>query len=161
MGTQGMAEHGARAGIEVLRSGAIGPVREMHVWTDRAQGWWPQGVESACRQPPVPSGLDWDLWLGTAPRRPYHPAYVPFAWRGWLDFGTGAIGDMGIHNAAMAWLGLELGLPQSAEVVATSGMNRRNVSGMVESCVWSFPRAVRCRPSRCTGTTGASSRRPH
>jgi predicted dehydrogenase len=124
MGTQGMAENGARAGIEVLRSGAIGPVREMHVWTDRAQRWWPQGVDRPTENPPVPGGLDWDLWIGTAPLRPYHPAYVPFAWRGWLDFGTGAIGDMGIHNAAMAWVGLELGLPQSAEVVATSGINR-------------------------------------
>jgi predicted dehydrogenase len=123
MGTQGMAENGARAGIEVLRSGAIGPVREMHVWTDRAQRWWPQGVDRPTENPPVPGGLDWDLWIGTAPLRPYHPAYVPFAWRGWLDFGTGAIGDMGIHNAAMAWVGLELGLPQSAEVVATSGIN--------------------------------------
>jgi hypothetical protein len=123
MGTQGMAADRSRAGIEVLRSGAIGPVREMHVWTDRAQNWWPQGVERPADTPPVPDGLDWDLWLGVAPERPYHPAYVPFAWRGWLDFGTGAIGDMGIHNAAMAWMGLQLGLPQSAEVVATSGIN--------------------------------------
>jgi predicted dehydrogenase len=124
MGTQGMAMDGARAGIEVLRAGAIGAVREMHVWTDRAEGWWPQGVDRPQETPPVPKGLDWDLWLGVAPPRPYHPAYVPFKWRGWLDFGTGAIGDMGIHNAAMAWVGLELGLPRSAEVVATSGINR-------------------------------------
>ncbi len=124
MGTQGMAMDGARAGIEVIRAGAIGAVREMHVWTDRAQGWWPQGIERPQETPPVPKGLDWDLWLGVAPSRPYHPAYVPFKWRGWLDFGTGAIGDMGIHNAAMAWVGLELGLPQSVEVVATSGIHR-------------------------------------
>ena len=124
MGTQGMAMDGARAGIEVLRAGAIGPVREMHVWTDRAEGWWPQGVDRPGETPPVPKGLDWDSWLGVAPPRPYHPAYVPFMWRGWVDFGTGAIGDMGIHNAAMAWVGLKLGLPRSVEVVATSGINR-------------------------------------
>ena len=123
MGTQGMAESAARAGVEALRAGVIGPVREMHVWTDRAQRWWPQGVDRPAEEPAVPAELDWDLWIGTAPVRPYHPAYVPFAWRGWLDFGTGAIGDMGIHNAAMAWMGLELGLPESAEVVATSGIH--------------------------------------
>ena len=124
MGTQGMAMDGARAGIEVLRAGAIGPVREMHVWTDRAEGWWPQGVGRPSDSPPVPQEIDWDLWIGTAPVRPYHPAYVPFKWRGWLDFGTGSVGDMGIHNAAMAWVGLELGVPQSVEVIATSGVNR-------------------------------------
>jgi len=124
MGTQGMAMGAARAGIEVLRDGAIGTAREMHVWTDRAQGWWPQGVDRPEEKPPTPSELDWDLWVGVAALRPYHPAYVPFKWRGWLDFGTGSIGDMGIHNAAMAWVGLELGLPRSVEVVATSGINR-------------------------------------
>ncbi len=124
MGTQGMAEEGARLGIEVLRAGAIGPVREMHVWTDRAEGWWPQGVDRPSGNPSVPKGLDWDLWIGTAPMRPYHDAYMPFKWRGWLDFGTGAVGDMGIHNAAMAWVGLDLGVPQSVEVIATSGVNR-------------------------------------
>jgi len=123
MGTQGMAESGSRAGIEVIRSGAIGAVREMHVWTDRAEGWWPQGVNRPQETPPVPKGLRWDLWLGVAPQRPYHPAYVPFKWRGWLDFGTGAIGDMGIHNAAMAWVGLKLGLPTSVDVLASSGTN--------------------------------------
>ena len=124
MGTQGMAKDGARAGIEVIRSGAIGPVRQMHVWTDRAGRLWPQGVDRPTETPPVPKGLDWDLWLGVAPKRPYHPAYVPFKWRGRLDFGTGAIGDMGIHNAAMAYVGLKLGLPSSAEVVANSGTNQ-------------------------------------
>lgn len=121
MGTQGMAMDGARSGIEVVRSGVLGPVGELHVWTDRAQGWWPQGVGRPAETPAVPQGLDWDLWLGVARSRPYHPAYVPFKWRGWKDFGTGAIGDMGIHNAAMAFLGLKLGLPTSVEIVQTSG----------------------------------------
>src|SRR5262249_21953646 len=111
----------SRAGIEVLRSGAIGEVKELHVWTDRAGEWWPQGVERPGDAPPVPEGLDWDLWLGVAPARPYHPAYCPFAWRGWKDLGTGAVGDMGIHNAAMPFAALGLGPPSRAEVVATSG----------------------------------------
>ena len=68
------------------------------------------------------SGLDWNLWLGVAPARPYHPAYCPFVWRGWKDFGTGAVGDMGIHNAAMPFAALDLGPPASAEIIATSGL---------------------------------------
>ena len=122
MGTQGMAEDRSRAGIEVIRSGVLGEVTEMHVWTDRAAGWWPQGVDRPRETAAVPEGLEWDLWLGVAPERPYHPAYCPFKWRGWKDFGTGPLGDMGIHNAAMPYLGLELGLPKAAEIVATSGL---------------------------------------
>jgi len=122
MGTQGMAAAGSRAGVEVVRSGVLGPVRELHVWTDRAKGWWPQGVDRPKDTPPAPKGLDWDLWLGVASERPYHPAYVPFKWRGWKDFGTGAVGDMGIHNAAMPFVGLRLGPPRSVEIVETSGL---------------------------------------
>jgi predicted dehydrogenase len=122
MGTQGMAENRSRAGIEVLRSGVLGRITEMHVWTDRAAGWWPQGVDRPRDTPPVPNEVDWDLWLGVAPPRPYHPDYCPFKWRGWKDFGTGPLGDMGIHNAAMPYAALELGLPKSAEIVETSGL---------------------------------------
>ena len=78
MGTQGMAGDRSRAGIEVVRSGVLGTVRQMHVWTDRALGWWPQGVDRPKETPPVPAGLQWDLWLGPAPVRPYNPAYCPF-----------------------------------------------------------------------------------
>ena len=123
MGTQGMAGDRSRAGIEVIRSGVLGTVRQMHVWTDRALGWWPQGVDRPKETPPVPAGLQWDLWLGPAPVRPYNPAYCPFKWRGWLDFGTGALGDMGIHNAAMPYRGLNLGLPTTVEVIQSSGAN--------------------------------------
>ncbi len=122
MGTQGMAEDGARAGIEVIRSGVLGDVTQLHVWTDRAKGWWPQGVDRPTGTPPVPSQLNWDLWLGVAPARPYHGDYLPFRWRGWQDFGTGAIGDMGIHNAAMPFVGLQLGSPASAEIVDSSDL---------------------------------------
>ncbi len=120
MGTQGMASDRARAGIEIIRSGVLGEVTELHVWTDRPTGWWPQGVDRPRETPSVPGNLDWNLWLGVAPARPYHPAYCPFAWRGWKDFGTGAPGDMGIHNAAMPFAALELGSPASAEILESS-----------------------------------------
>jgi predicted dehydrogenase len=120
MGTQGHAIEGTRRAVDVVRSGAIGEVTELHVWTDRPAGWWPQGEERPTRSPPVPSTLDWDLWLGPAPHRPYHPVYVPFKWRGRWDFGTGAIGDMGVHNLDTAFWALELGVPSSAEVKDSS-----------------------------------------
>jgi predicted dehydrogenase len=122
MGTQGMAGDGARAGIEVIRSGVLGKITELHVWTDRPAGWWPQGIDRPSEGEPARKGLDWDLWLGVAPRRPYHHAYCPFVWRGWKDFGTGAVGDMGIHNAAMPFAALDLGPPSSAEILETSGL---------------------------------------
>jgi predicted dehydrogenase len=122
MGTQGMAADAARTGIEVIRSGVLGDVTELHVWTDRPTGWWPQGIDRPRGTPPIPSSLDWNLWLGVASARPYHPAYCPFTWRGWKDFGTGAVGDMGIHNAAMPFAALQLGPPASAEIVQTSGL---------------------------------------
>lgn len=116
MGTQGHAFPGTRRAVEVIRSGILGDVRELHVWTDRPAGWWAQGVRRPADTPPIPEGLDWDVWLGPAPERPYHPAYVPFKWRGFWDFGTGAIGDMGIHNLDTAFWGLDLGAPLSVEV---------------------------------------------
>lgn len=116
MGTQGHAFEGTRRAVETLRAGLIGDVAELHVWTDRPAGWWPQGIDRPAGSPPLPGGLDWDVWLGPAPERPYHPAYLPFTWRGFWDFGTGAIGDMGIHTLDTAFWGLELGAPTSARV---------------------------------------------
>lgn len=116
MGTQGHAFEGTRRAVEVLRAGVIGEVTELHVWTDRPAGWWAQGITRPADTPAVPDGLDWDVWLGPAPQRPYNPAYVPFKWRGFWDFGTGAIGDMGIHNLDTAFWGLDLGAPTSVVV---------------------------------------------
>ena len=119
MGNQGMAFEGNRLINEWIADGAIGPVHEVHVWSDRPTSrgrmplWWPQGVERPTEMPPVPPTLDWDLWLGPAPYRPYHPAYAPFRWRGWWDFGSGGIGDMGIHNLAPVFSALKLGAPDS------------------------------------------------
>jgi len=119
MGNQGMEFEGNRLINEWLWDGAIGPVREVHVWSDRPTHkghlplYWAQGIERPTETPPVPATLDWDLWLGPAPARPYHPAYAPFRWRGWWDFGSGGLGDMGIHNVAPVFSALQLGAPES------------------------------------------------
>src|SRR3989475_4523002 len=117
MGNQGYAHTGTRRLVEVIQGGVLGNVHEVHVWTDRPI--WPQGVDRPSDSPPVPSTLAWDLWLGPAPQRPYHPAYVPFKWRGWWDFGTGALGDMGCHNFDPVFRALKLGPPISVEASST------------------------------------------
>ncbi len=116
MGNQGQAEESGRVLCEYLWSGAIGAVREVHVWTNRPI--WPQGLERP-KEAPVPASLDWDLWLGVAPARPYSPAYHPFKWRGWYDFGTGALGDIGCHSFAPIARALKLGAPTSVEAVSS------------------------------------------
>lgn len=113
MGNQGQASEEVRLLYEMIWDGAIGPVREVHVWTDRPV--WPQGIDRPKGTPRVPSALDWDLWLGPAPYRPYHPAYLPFVWRGWWDFGTGALGDIACHDFAPVFQALKLGHPTSVE----------------------------------------------
>lgn len=123
MGNQGMAFEGNRLINEWLADGAIGPVREVHVWSDRpthnGKLFWAQGIERPTDTPPVPATLDWNQWLGPAPFRPYHPAYAPFVWRGWWDFGSGGLGDMGIHNIAPIFSALNLGAPSSVDSSST------------------------------------------
>lgn len=111
MGTQNHEHPGYVRLVELIQSGAIGNVREVHVITDRPGRWWKQGLDRPTDKPPVPTNLKWDLWLGPAAERDYHPAYVPFAWRGWWDFGCGAIGDMAIHLMDPSFWALELGGP--------------------------------------------------
>ncbi len=113
MGNQGTAASGFREAVEVIRSGAIGQVYEVHVWSNRPI--WPQGVQRPMDTPPIPAELHWDMWLGPAPKRPYHPDYQPFKWRGWIDFGTGALGDMGCHTLNMPFMALNLRHPVSVE----------------------------------------------
>jgi predicted dehydrogenase len=124
MGNQGQASEETRRLCELVWAGAIGPVREAHVWTDRPSNglfneYWPQGVDRPADTPPVPPDLDWDLWLGPAPARPYHPAYLPFKWRGWWDFGTGALGDIGCHALDPIFRALKLGAPLSVQASST------------------------------------------
>jgi len=124
MGNQGQASEGTRRLSEMMMDNAIGPVREVHVWTDRPSNglfnvYWPQGVDRPQDTPAVPSTLEWDLWLGPAPARPFHPAYLPFKWRGWWDFGTGALGDIGCHACDPVFRALKLGHPLSVEASST------------------------------------------
>ncbi len=124
MGNQGQASEDTRLLCEMIWDNAIGPVREVHVWTDRPSNglvneYWPQGVERPKNSPPMPPTLQWDLWLGPAPHRPYHPAYLPFKWRGWWDFGTGALGDIGCHALDPVFRALKLGHPISVQASST------------------------------------------
>jgi predicted dehydrogenase len=118
MGNQGSAENGLRRAVEIIQDGVIGTVREVHVWTNRPI--WPQAPKIVARpkkKSPVPPYVHWDLFLGSAPYRPYvgNRVYHDFAWRGWWDFGTGALGDMACHTANMAYRALKLGLPTSIQ----------------------------------------------
>ena len=144
MGNQGHSQDEARRGQEYLLAGAIGDVTEVHVWTNRPLGFWPQHVprptplsraaselgwgngeltdrlaDAMYGPHTVPDGLSWDLFLGVAPDVPYHPVYHPFNWRGWVDWGQGALGDMGAHLVDHPVWGLELGLPTTVETVST------------------------------------------
>jgi predicted dehydrogenase len=124
MGNQGQAGDGPRRLREMIWDGVIGPVREVHVWTDRPNNgmfatYWPQGVVRPPEAPPVPETLDWDLFIGPAPWRPYNPAYHPFSWRGWWDFGTGALGDIGCHSLDPVFRALKLKYPTTVEAVST------------------------------------------
>ena len=118
MGNQGHAEEETKLLYEWLADGAIGDVTEAHVWTNRPI--WPQGnMERPPEIPSCPDTLDWNLFLGPAPVRPYHPAYHPFAWRGWIDFGTGAVGDMGAHLIDHPIWTLDLGYPTTVQASST------------------------------------------
>lgn len=144
MGTQTSASPRTLRTVELIQSGAIGDITEIHMTTDRPI--WPQGLDRPEGEDPVPSELDWDLWLGTAPARPfraqwpeghsiYSPerkqqlrcgpsVYHPMNWRGWTDFGSGALGDIAPHSMNVIFMALDLGAPSAVEVVETSGMRR-------------------------------------
>lgn len=119
MGNQGQASEGTRLMCEWIWDGAIGPVREVLAWTDRPGGRWAQGVERPKETPPAPKTLNWDMWLGLAPYRPYNPIYAPVKWRGWCDFGTGSLGDMGCHVLDPVFRALRLGHPTSVRADCT------------------------------------------
>src|SRR5688500_12900287 len=145
MGNQGHSSDDARLGYEYIRAGAIGDVSEVHVWTNRPLAYWPQGIPRPTGPLPenperplgwnargvdrrlaaalglanVPEGLDWNLFLGVSQEIPYHPIYHPFNWRGWVDWGQGALGDMGAHLIDHPFWSLDLGMPTSIETVST------------------------------------------
>ncbi len=115
MGNQGHSGEGIRQVTEWIASGIIGQVREVHAWTNRPV--WPQGSEMTrpTDTPNAPEGMDWNLWIGPAPMRPYHPSYHPSKWRAWCDFGTGSLGDMGCHILDPVFMALRLQYPVSVE----------------------------------------------
>jgi predicted dehydrogenase len=134
MGNQGSASDGLRRAVEVVHAGLIGHVHQAYVWTNRPI--WPQGLDRPEGSDPVPDNLDWDLWLGTAPFRPFKSewpgaqaggrrrgghVYQPFSWRGWQDFGTGALGDMACHTVNWPFRALKLGYPTEIEATAFGG----------------------------------------
>jgi hypothetical protein len=143
MGNQGHSMDDARTGYEYVASGALGEIREVHVWTNRPLGYWPQGVPrpeppdpkrqirwsgrdvdlrlaaALAGNYPKPNDLDWDLFLGCAEVVEYHPIYHPFNWRGWVDWGQGALGDMGAHLVDHPFWALDLGLPTTIETLST------------------------------------------
>jgi len=124
MGNQGQAGEPTRRLREMIWDGVIGQIHEVHVWTDRPNRgfidtYWPQGVARPVDTPPVPPEVDWDLFIGPAPMRPYNPAYHPFSWRGWWDFGTGSLGDIGCHSLDPIFRALKLKYPTTIQAVST------------------------------------------
>ncbi|MFT5123224.1 MAG: hypothetical protein ACI9TH_002173 [Kiritimatiellia bacterium] len=150
MGNQGNADEGVRRMQEWIDAGALGAVREVHCWTNKPV--WPQGINRPTETPAVPDALDWDLWLGPAPERPYHPDYLPFKWRGWWDFGSCSLGDMGCHVLNTPWRALNLGLPTSVEAYS-NGCTKE--TGPLSSMIYyTFPQRGTMPPVRLTWYDG-------
>ncbi|MCA9152782.1 MAG: Gfo/Idh/MocA family oxidoreductase, partial [Planctomycetales bacterium] len=138
MGNQGSSENGLREAVEVIRAGAIGDVSEVHVWTNRPV--WPQGTGRPPGEDPVPEHLNWDCWIGPAPMRPYKDGiYHSFKWRGWLDFGTGALGDMACHTTNLPVRALELWDPVAVTSLANSGLVENETYPSNSTLKFEFP----------------------
>jgi len=116
MGNQGSSGDDTRRVETWIQGGLIGDVHTVHVWTNRPV--WPQGISRPVEKHEIPKEVDWDLWLGTAPVRDFNPLYIPANWRGWVDFGTGSLGDMGCHFIDVPYRSLKLGYPVSVECSA-------------------------------------------
>ncbi len=155
MGNQGTSNPGFREGIELIRSGTVGPIREVHVWTNRPFNYWKQAPDIVARPEPkpVPEHVAWDLFLGPAPERPYNPAYHPHNWRGFWDFGTGAMGDMACHTANLAFMALKLGLP--TRVSAESGEVNPETYPAWATITYDFPARGDLPPVKLTWYEGA------
>jgi predicted dehydrogenase len=161
MGNQGTVHPGFRKGIELIRSGEIGTIREVHVWTNRPFKYWKQAPDLVARpaDEPVPPHLSWDLWLGPAPARPYAKAYHPHDWRGFWDFGTGAMGDMACHTANLPFMALKLGLP--TRVSAESGEVNPETYPAWATITYEFPARGDLPPVRLTWYEGAKNGERH
>lgn len=120
MGNFGQASEAARVVRETIQCGVLGTIREVHGGSNRTPMISPRGICRPSDTPPAPSWLNWDLWVGPAPMRPYHPCYHPFSWRGWWAFGTGCLGDIGCHQFSSVFKALDLGHPTSVEACSSN-----------------------------------------
>ena len=150
MGIQIHAETAVKRAVELVKSGVIGKVRRVDIFSDKNWG----GGEKPSDTPPVPETLDWDLWLGPAAYRPYHPAYLPGNWRRWWDFGTGTLGDMGCHIIDPVWWALDLTYPTSIE--ATPGPFNDQTYPQATVVKWEFPARGDLPPVTVTWCDGAN-----
>ena len=150
LGNQAQATEGPRLVAEFIGAGAIGAVREVHSWCNRYIS--PRGIGRPGDKPPVPETLSWDLWLGPAKWRPYHPSYLPFTWRGWWDFGTGVLGDIGCHQFAPIYRALKPGHPTSVEA-CSSGVNDETAP-LASIVRYEFPAREGLPPLRLTWYDG-------
>jgi predicted dehydrogenase len=155
MGNQGTASPGFRRGVEIVRSGGIGEVKEVHVWTNRPFKYWKQAPDIVARPQtePIPAHVHWDLFLGPAPERPYNAVYHPHNWRGWWDFGTGSLGDMACHTTNLPFMALQLGLP--TRVSARSGEINAETYPAWATITYEFPARGNLSPVTLTWYEGA------
>ncbi|QDV41529.1 Inositol 2-dehydrogenase [Stieleria neptunia] len=138
MGNQGTSEDGLRTAVEVIQSGAIGDVSEVHVWSNRPV--WPQGQGRPEGEDPIPENLNWDAWIGPAPMRPFKKGvYHSFNWRGWVDFGTGALGDMACHTTNMPVMALKLWDPVAVTALKNPGIFEGETYPASSSLLFEFP----------------------
>lgn len=149
MGNQAQADDQTRVVQEFVMDNAVGQIREAHIWTDRpSRGlfaeYWPQGVSRPTDKPTIPDTLEWDLWLGPAPDRDYHSAYLPKKWRGWWDYGTGALGDIACHYFDPVFRALNLGAPLSVE--ASSTRVNEDTYPLGSMITWHFPKRGEMAP---------------
>ncbi len=152
MGNQRHATDGLRCTVEMLRDGAIGAVTEAHAWVPA--GRWNPGLRGLpADTPPVPDGLDWDLWLGPREHRPYHPAYVPVAWRDFWAFGCGAMGDFGCHDLDTIVWAFDLKAPDTIEAFPAGFMND-DIAPYGEICYFHFPACDGRPPLKVTWYSG-------
>jgi len=151
------ATDGLRKVVEWVQSGAVGTVREVHIWTDRPI--WPQGIRQRPPAKPVPPNLEWDLWLGPAPWRDYHDGLHAFSWRGYWDFGTGALGDMGCHFWDSAFWAMKLGEAKSFTVEAEHEGNSNETGPVWATVVYQFPARGALPPVKVTWWDGRKGRK--
>ncbi|MBI9017695.1 MAG: Gfo/Idh/MocA family oxidoreductase [Phycisphaerae bacterium] len=137
MGNQGRSGSGIRVIKEYYLAGAIGEIKEIHCWTNRPIDVWPQGINRPKEVHKVPDTLNWDLWQSCAPHRPYNSAYAPFNWRGWWDYGCGALGDMGCHIIDVPYWALDLTSPTKVSAISTPVF--KETGPLVSMVTYDFP----------------------